>query len=61
MKIRIKKLMASILCTILLSLSLIPPYIPKVNAQEYPTYAVVNPFSLLNIYDFACNLVLSVS
>ena len=42
MKIRIKKLMASILCTILLSLSLIPPYIPKVNAQEYPTYAVVN-------------------
>ena len=38
-----------------------PEVIATFDIFEDPTYAVVNQFSLLNIYDFACNLVLSVS
>lgn len=42
MKRMIKKIVSMILCTILLSLSFIPPYVSKVEAASYPTYGVVN-------------------
>lgn len=42
MKRMIKKIVSMILCTILLSLSFIPPYVSTVEAASYPTYGVVN-------------------
>lgn len=42
MKKVFKTMISGFLCTLLLSLSLIPPYVPKVSAAEYPTYGVVN-------------------
>lgn len=42
MKRMIKKIVSMILCTILLSLCFIPPYVSKVEAASYPTYGVVN-------------------
>ena len=42
MKKVFKTMISGFLCTLLLSLSLIPPYVSKVSAAEYPTYGVVN-------------------
>ena len=42
MKKVFKTMISGFLCTLLLSLSLIPPYVPKVSAAEYPIYGVVN-------------------